>query len=114
MVAHGGGEGTLLAVLLLVLFLLVVIPLLVALLLFVGELVLAGVVLAFLLAWAIDSEVTQPTTLKASVLALPPLLAVVAEPLDLLREQSEFIIYDLLQLLFYHKKQSRQSKGTWP
>ena len=48
-VAHGGCEGTLLTVLLRVLFLLLVEGL---------GLVLVGVVLAFLLAWAISSEVT--------------------------------------------------------
>ena len=59
-VAHGDYEGTLLTVLLRVLFLLLVIPLLVAFLLLVEGLglVLVGVVLAFLLAWAISSEVT--------------------------------------------------------
>jgi len=65
-----------------------VIPLLVALLFLVGGLVLVlvGVVLALLLVRAISSKVTQPATLEAGVLASPPLLAVVAEPLDLLCE----------------------------
>ena len=115
MVTHGSFKGTLLAVLLLILLLFLVIPLLVALLLLVGGLglVLAGVVLALLFVRAVSSKVTQPATLEAGVLAPPPLLAVVAEPLDLLREQCELIISNFLQLLLCHRKQSRQSKGTW-
>ena len=98
MVAHGSSEGAQLAVLLLLLLLFLVIPLLVALLFLIGglRLVLVGVVLTLLFVRTVCSKVTQPATLEAGVLAPPPLLAVVAEPLDLLREQSEFIIYDLL------------------
>ena len=67
-------------------------------------LVLVGVVLALLLVRAVSSKVTQPTTLEAGVLAPPPLLAVVAELIDLLCEQRELIISDLLQLLLCHRK----------
>jgi len=115
-VSHGSSEGAQLAVLLLVLLLFLVIPLLVALLLLIGglRLVLVGVVLTLLFVRTVCSKVTQPATLQAGVLAPPPLLVVVAEPLDLLREQCELIISNFLQLLLCHRKLSRQSKGTWP